>query len=135
MKNEYFKEDLTRINDLISPEYQLPQDKWEELSQEERNVSVAKGPSYTLLQYFVYGNSQYFEEYEVRDTKVKCYMVDFKKVTTICCVKINRKDISEILHSKILELSPTTRKQLREKLGYFYSRPADEDLVELGGSR
>jgi hypothetical protein len=56
-------------------------------------------------------------------------MIDFKNSYKINCNKIKSpKDAP--LNKKILQLSITSRSELREKIAYYYGRIPEEDLIE-----
>lgn len=81
-------------------------------------------------------NNDLFPEYEIRykgeQYFSRYYVIDFRHIYPLRCDGITRNKIDEvILRSKCLELTPHTRKILREKLAYYFGRPAEEDEIIL----
>ena len=53
-------------------------------------------------------------------------MIDFRNTYKLCCDTINSaKDAP--LKTKVLQISVETRKELREKIAFYFGRPAPED--------
>ncbi|MHA1195340.1 MAG: hypothetical protein ACTSRH_02450 [Promethearchaeota archaeon] len=132
-KNPYLVEDFTRINREMDPQYTVPPDVWtERFSQEERQRRLSQGKGYVFNYYFVYKENDIFSEYEVnikgKKIKTRYYLVDFRYNYPLKCEKITRQKIDDIiLRSKCLELTVFTREELRNKLAFYYGRPAPED--------
>jgi len=85
---------------------------------------------------FVYEGNSNFTTYSRRSTEINDYMVDFRNVHKINCGLIKKTtngmvSSEELIKSKVLQLTPTTRKHLREKISRFYFRPAQEDELLL----
>jgi len=136
LKNSYFTEDLTRINRPLLPNQLMSTEDWDKLTPERQEQIINAGEEYPLLQYFVYAEHDLFDKYLLRGHEISYYMIDFKNVQKIKCSKIQRPEPRKpldkaIIGSKILELSIEARRDLREKIAYFFSRVPDEDrLVE-----
>jgi hypothetical protein len=52
-------------------------------------------------------------------------MIDFRQIH-----KVSSDDLS-VQDSKCLQLSVETREELRNKIAFYFQRPAKEDLIEL----
>lgn len=133
--NPYFAEDLTRINRMMTAQQAMTPEKWEELDDEAKQKRKEERLNYALLRYFIYAENDRFQEYKVRNRMICCHMIDLKNIYTIKCPKIKRANNSRpadssILDSKILQLSVTSRKELRDKVAYYFSRPPLEDVLE-----
>ncbi|QGY44175.1 hypothetical protein GM418_11040 [Maribellus comscasis] len=129
LKNEYFAEDLTRINRLVSPENSVPKIAWEKFPEEEKQKRIGCGFSYTFLDIFVYDSNDLLENYELnsKEGKINCgyYMIDFKDIFVIESDQIQRnKKIP-----KILQLSIKSRDELRTKLATYFNRVPEEDVI------
>lgn len=132
-KNDYFREDYTRINRRMNEQQAFTTEEWEKLKEEERANRLLKDPSFALLQYFIYAPHPLLKFYELRGIQTNYYMIDFKNTFKIKCDLIkNTKSIdSAILSSKILELSINSRHELREKISNYYHRIPEEDRIEM----
>jgi len=133
--NPYFAEDLTRINRRMTAQQSLKPEEWEKFDEEEKQRRLAEKINFALLEYFVYKENEIFDEYSIRDQMTRYYMVDMRNIYTIKCPMVRRpeelrpKD-APIIESKVLQLSVPTRSELRDKIAYYYSRPAEEDILE-----
>ena len=63
-------------------------------------------------------------------------MIDFRKIYSLNCNMVKREsELTEadrpLIESKRLELSVDTRKLLRDKISYYFWRPAPEDAAIL----
>lgn len=133
-KNPYFEEDLTRINRLMEPNQMLSPAKWKGLSLEEQEAIMAKGNQYALTNYFIYEQNDILKEYTLKKRNIRYYMIDFRNINKIKCKMIKRSDkLTEedapLLESKALQLSVETRRELRDKIAYYYYRPPEEDEI------
>jgi hypothetical protein len=129
-RNPYFAEDLLRINLEMEPEKSVSPDVWAKLSWEERQKRLSAGRAYASLEYFIYDRHQILPEYLIGSIKTGYYMIDFKNIYKINCDKIpNQKQVP--LEATCLQLSINARKELREKISYYFYRPAPEDEIEL----
>ena len=134
LKNDFFKEDLTRINDVVPGEHSVSSHVWKHsLPPERQQALLSQKPSYVSVECFIYASHDLLEEY-VLNTKehgkvnLKHYMVDFKTIYRVECDKIKR-DRDAPKGIKLLELTVQTRQLLRNKLVQYYSREADEDRL------
>jgi hypothetical protein len=137
-KLPYVREEPNRINSRVEPQYTAPPTVWDSPEfAEEKSKRLAAGPSYIFLDYFVYDANEIFDEYTVpmreeADIQTRYYMIDFRYIYSLKCDMIKRS-ISEserpLINSKRLELSVSTRALLREKLSYYFYRPAPEDAA------
>ena len=133
LKNPYFAEDLTRINRKMGPEQSVPPNEWERLPQDEKEKRLKEGMAFALINYFIYEQSEMFEQYTIRHKEIRYYMIDFKNIYTVKCEKIHRAEIAmentSIINSKILQLSIQARSELRDKISYYYARVPKEDSI------
>ena len=130
LKNPYYKEDLTRINRKIEPQNIFPPEKWKEKSSLEQQELLSKPLSYALLNYFIYDQHPLLPSYTVNirgeTLETRYYMVDFRMIYNLKCPKIVKPDNAPI-ETKYLQLSIQARAELREKIAYYFGRPAEED--------
>lgn len=135
-KLPYIRQQPTRINSRVEPQYTVPPAVWHSTEfAEKRSKRMAAGPTYIFLDYFAYDANNIFDEYRVPlkgqdDIQTRCYMIDFRSIYSLRCGMIKRQ-MSEsdrpLTDSKRLELSVPTRALLREKLSFYFYRPAPED--------
>lgn len=142
-ENPFFSEDLTRINREMNPQDTLPPNVWEKLPYDERQSRLAVGKAYTSVELFIYEPHLLLPTYTLKDRRstsrdTNYYMVDFKDAYRIDCDLIIRPEqaiknpnFSSISESKCLQLSISTRSELRYKLSAYYSRVPDEDKNEI----
>jgi hypothetical protein len=137
-KNPHFEEDLTRINRKVAPKDSLSPFVWEKLLPEEKTAKLNEAPGYVVFDCFVYEPHGLLRHYHVKTGKTDCetghYMVDFKTMYRFECKMIRREKKNTPVPegcNKLLQLTAAARKELRDKLTYFFSRPATEDLDEL----
>lgn len=129
-ENPYFAENLTRINLRMDPEQSVSPVIWEKFADEEKEKRLAVGKRYAVLEYFIYERNQLFSEYSLGDIITGYYMIDFRNMFKINCDRIpNQKQVP--LEAKCLQLSIDSRRELREKLGYYFFRPAAEDEIRM----
>jgi len=128
MKNEYYKEDLTRINRTMPQKKMFSHQKWNGLSEEEKANYLSALPAYTLLPTFVYEPHDLLPEYKLKSEKIGYYMIDFKNICKVKCNSItyNRPAPN---NCKLLQLTLTTRNELRTKLASFFGRTPKEDEI------
>lgn len=133
--NPYFVSDLTRINRKMNPQDSVSHERWERFGEEVQNRRLEEGFGYGLLEFFIYENNDLFPEYTVNrrtgdNIETKYYMIDFRNV-----YKINSETLKSpqntLLKSKILQLTPKTREDLRLKMAHYYGKPAKEDEPPL----
>lgn len=137
-KHPYICEEPNRINSRVEPQYTVPPEVWDRPDfAEEKSRRLAAGPVYIFLEYFVYDANEIFKEYTVPmkgkdNIQTRYYMIDFRNIYSLRCDMIKR-NISEsegpLIESKHLELSVSTRALLRQKLSYYFYRPAPEDAA------
>ncbi len=128
--NPYLAEDLTRVNRRMTPEQAIPPSAWNIMPDEEKQRRLELGSQFAFLSLFVYEKHDLLPKYTRHrrgtDIKTNHYMIDFKNTHKLCCDKII-SPIKAPLDSKVLQLSVETRKELREKIAYYYGRAAPED--------
>lgn len=136
--NEYFIEDFTIINREIEPEKCFTIAKWNSYTADQQSaiISKAKKRPYTLGNLFIYENNDIFSGYTLRGQETKYYMIDFRNITTVRCEMIKRaEEITEreapLIASKCLELTEETRKELRDKIAFYYGRIPEEDELAI----
>ena len=137
-QNPHFVQDLARINRKVHPKDSVPPISWDALTPEQKAVKLNLDPGYVFLDCFVYEPHDFLPRYSVKKGKMawetEHYMVDFKAMYRFECKMIRRENKNTPVPdgcNKLLELTAAARKELRDKLTYFFSRPADEDLDEL----
>lgn len=136
-KNPYFRDDFTILNEEIEQEKMYPPEVWKtKFTKEQRQERMNQGKSYEFKYFFFYYKNDLFSEYEIRYKGVRFnsqfYVIDFRHIYPLQCDGITQSKIDDIiLQSKCLELTPITRKILREKLAYYFGRPAEEDEIIL----
>lgn len=132
LKNNYFKEELTRINRRMSLRDAFTQEEWNKLSDEAQANAMLRDYEFSNLQNFIYAPHPYFESYIAKKEETSHYMIDFKNTIKIKCDLIQKSNPSKtILDSKIAELSIDIRHELREKISNFYARVPEEDKIEV----
>ena len=132
--NPYFEEDLTRINRLVPPDRSVPPIAWQKMLEEEKQKRLNKGMSYTFIDLFIYKEHEIFPEYKVHRRKAstiltRYYMIDFRNTFKVNCSKIKKPNVVP-LKTKCLQLTIEARKELRDKISYYYGRPAKEDIID-----
>jgi hypothetical protein len=130
-ENPYFAHDLTRINRQMEPRQALSPTAWSELKLEEQQQRLNVGRNYALLNLFIYEKHDLLPKYVTRrkgkeDIETNHYVIDFRNTYKLCCSKIESPEKSPF-GSKILQLSPETRKELTDKLIKYYERIRSED--------
>jgi len=131
-KNEYFAEDLTRINKKMQPKQKFPVHEWNDFTQNKKLEIESKGAlQYSNVNYFIFEPHDKLKKYELNHQLINYYMIDFKRTHRLTCPMIKRRermvpDDMEILQSKMLQLSDSVREDLRNKLSYFYWRPGED---------
>lgn len=135
LENDYFAEDLLRINKLVPPEHHLPRQAWDRLDDAQRQERRMKGPDYVVREVFLYKPHVLLPSYKLKgrggaETTQDHYLVNFKQAFPIQSPAISR-NANCPAGLKMLELSAIARRDLREKLGNFYSRAAEEDVALL----
>lgn len=134
LKNEYFKEDFTRINRKMEPKYKFSKGEWGGFTPEKKLDIESKGKyQWSNINYFIYDKHETFTEYPLRKENIGHYMIDFRRTYRLKCPMIKRKkemkpDDNPIIESKRLQLSDTIREELRTKLSFFYFRNPDNDI-------
>lgn len=132
--NPYFSEDLTRINRVMQPEQSVSPAQWEKFPQEVKQQRLAEGETYAHQELFIYQENEIYFPYVLKkkgevDVTTKYYMIDFRNIQKINCdLILNNRDFP--YESKCLELDKVTRRELREKISYYFRRPPEEDLEE-----
>lgn len=135
LKNEYFEVDLTRINRRMTAEQSFTREDWKDLAEEEKQRRTQEGIEHTLLRYFIYAENEIFPKYTLRHHEIRYYMIDFQNIYTVKCSMIKKDEKtcpmmpSQIIESKVLQLSVEARNELRDKIGYYYTRPPKEDII------
>ena len=133
-KNPYLAEDLTRINRNVKPKDSYPPEAWDKMSAETKAERLSQEPGYVFLDCFVFAQHDLLPVYTTKlgkwQTQTGYYMVDFKGLYRFESKQIQR-DQAPPSGCKILQLSAVVRKDLREKLTYYFSRPAREDMAAL----
>ena len=133
-RNPYLAEDFTRVNGPLMPQQFVPPEALEEMSDEvkQERFGFPYAPSYALLHYFVYAGHDLLPKYVFHgkqgDIQTNLYMVDFRRISPLDWDKILDAKRAP-MEVKVLQLTIETRKQLRDKLAYYFARVPDEDQV------
>ena len=128
--NSYLREDLTRINRVMTIQEAIGPEKWKKMSDEEKTKHLATSPDkkYIGVNEFVYEEHDLLPEYEIKYNKqtanTNYYMIDFRE---IC--RVQKPSDVEPSAIKRLQLSVQTRAELRDKLAHYFGRKPDEDAV------
>jgi len=127
--NDYFIEDLTRINRLMSPEKSVPKESWKKMPEARKQEMQGVGYSFAFMDLFIYDSNDLLPQYELNTKQGKIetgyYMLDFKDIFVFDSNIVNRgKNIP-----KILQLSKNSRDDLRNKLAKYFNRVPEEDIV------
>ena len=133
--NPYFSEDLTRINRDMEPHEMVAPSIWNKFPEEEQTKRKNDGRGYALNRYFIYPENDLLPKYQLKKRdgntiETGYYMIDFLrtyKVNSEIIVKGGTAPAS----TKYLQLTPTARQELRDKIAYFYGRVPDEDKILL----
>lgn len=138
--SEFLRDNLLLVNMPINKKISMGEQAYnktlEKMPLEEqilfRNINV----SYEFCDYFVFDGNDKFKEYSLERKRGKddiisittrCHMISFKDAMRVNSSIFERNGTC----NKILELTPVTRKTLRDKLVFFYSRVPDEDKIYL----
>lgn len=125
-KNQYFKRDMTLLNAPLDAHSFYTKEKWEKLTDKQKDEEQNVGPEYRHLSLFIYDQTTTLPKYPVGDSEFSYYQIDFRKTFCVKCSQvINPKESP--LKSKIIELSVQAREGLRKKLSKFYGRVPLED--------
>ena len=133
-RNPYFREDLTRINRVVSPENSVSPTALEKMPPEKKEEFLSKDIAYAFINLFIYKEHDLFPEYPIRlnsadDFYTRYYVIDFRNTFSVNCSKIqNPTNVPPGL--KYLQLTIDTRNVLRDKITKYYSRLPEEDIVD-----
>jgi hypothetical protein len=128
-KNPYFADNLLNINSPMEPEQSVSPDVWVKFDVDEKQKRLSASKGYAALEYFIYEKHHLFQEYLLGNLTTQYYMIDFRNIFKVNSDRIpNQKQAP--LEAKCLQLSVNARKELREKLSYYFFRAAPED--EMG---
>lgn len=141
LRNDYFREDLLRLNEKAPPEKCIPSGEWDALVPSEQERRLAKGSVYALNYLFAYPvREPVLTPYDAvtdvgngRETlTIGYYLIDFREAYRLSIVKERHKEFTSC---KKLQLTPETREQLRRKLSQFFAEPPDEDVAAMAAAR
>lgn len=124
----YLKDNPLRINSEMEAHLPFSPEQLEKMPEAKRNELYARPPAYIYLDCFVYAPTDIFATYTVKRggqewKDIRHRMVDFKSIFRVECTQIVRNQpVSDGI--KIAELSEESRTQLRQKLTYYFGRPA-----------
>jgi hypothetical protein len=142
---EYLKDDMTRINRKMEPQKTFTPNKWKEKMPEEKLAIINTPIDYQYHEFFVYASDGKLPKYTINLSKDASfesdyYFIDFRKITKVKCNCIispddeknftsEKKDKS--LSTKLFELHPKIRQELRCKISNYYHRipEADEPYI------
>jgi len=138
----YLKDDMTKINRKMEPQKAIKPQRWATLKPEDQLDILNRPEDYQYNELFVFAEHDALPEYTVKirsetEFNSRYYMIDFRKATRVACkciVSPNTKAFTEeikqkALCSKILELHPHVRQELRNKIMNYYCRIPDEDAA------
>ena len=131
--NPYFVEDLTRLNRPGRPFDHIPPSKFSSFDSIKQQEILERGIEFPFSDLFVFPGNDFFKEYDLdpkQNIRSKAYMIDFRKIYSVKCDAVKNPEQS-ILGTKILQLSETGRKELREKIANYFARVPDEDKAIL----
>lgn len=138
----YLKDDMTKINRIMEPQKAFKPQRWDTFSPEKQLEILNRPADYQFNELFVYAEHDSLPPYQVKIGQVssdsRYYMIDFRKTTRVTCKSIispNTKAFTDeikqmAIDSKILELHPDARQELRNKILNYYSRIPDEDQCQ-----
>lgn len=123
--NDYFNNDLTRLNRRMEQKYSYPPSSIERMSDDEKKEKLISDLVWTFVELFIYEPHERLPAYQIRrrgeNQEIKYYMIDFRDVTKVNCDLILKADDSPMC-CKILQISDQTRLELSEKIQNFYKR-------------
>ena len=127
--NSHFSNDLTVLNRIMPPEYQLPPEHWGKVPETVKNNKIGEGTTYFFRNFLIYSENDFLPQYQIsykgKTYATGFYQIDFKDSYTIESKQIQR----DVIFPKILQLSKATRHELREKLSFYYYSVPDKDKV------
>jgi len=135
--NPYLERDMTRINRMMTPRNSVSAEVWEKMGHEgqvSRFGTDLDSPVYAWLEYFIYDQNDLLGTYDlsVRKVNIKCgyYMISFKNIARVECKAITRENENDSSFKR-LEMNVGVRKELRDKLAYYFGRVPVEDQAKL----
>jgi hypothetical protein len=127
--NPNFTADFTVLNRPMSPELQLPPDRWDALPEEVKQRKIGEGINYFFQNYYIFHEHDLLPRYHIsyKENKFETgfYLIDFKDTYSIQAKNIER----EANLPKVLQLSKAARQDLRDKISNYYFRIPEEDKV------
>jgi hypothetical protein len=137
LKNPFFAEDLTRINERVHGDKSISASDFQEMSpsaQEELRQQL----DFTNVDLFVYAPNPFLQPYtlggkivegkNVGGTVIEHYMIDFRKVIRVDCPEVKSQDRRRaIFPGKKAQLTVPARETLRMKLANYIIRLPNED--------
>ena len=133
LETPYLREDLTNLNRPMTRVQGFSPDRLKRLREDER-IAIEADTRKVLgfVEIFVYAPHDLLPTYECKigrtTVPVGHYMIDFREIHRIKCNEIQSAENSP-LNSKLLQISRTSREQLRTKLANYFGRSAPEDEV------
>jgi hypothetical protein len=132
LDNPYFREDLTSLNRAMTAQQSVTPAKWQTWPENEQLERLNSAPAYAELGFFVYCKHPllptYFHKLHGEIHECDYYMIDFRRLYSVDCPAIKSPKDCPIT-AKILQLSIPTRRDLRDKLAYFFGRTPTEDSI------
>jgi hypothetical protein len=151
----YLASNMTLLNIPGNAKNLMHPSTWNKLVDEEKKIAIQESDKFGHTPFFVYEGNALFPEYsiirenrytevidsisklpkyEIKKEKVPFTtnhrMINFKNIYQLSCDKIVTagKPLDEVIKKSIvLQLSKTTRNQLREKLSYYFRKKPAED--------
>lgn len=130
-RNPYFASDLTNINRPMPAEKAIWPEKWATFAPEEKLERMSAGDAYALVEYFIYAPCDLLPPYPVKGQggrEIGHYMIDFRRICRIECNRIVKPEQAP-LETKLLQISIETRRELRDKLAWYFGRTPREDAL------
>lgn len=133
LANPYLKEDLTRLNRVMTAQQSVIPEVWEAFSPEEKQRRAEIGEKYASVRFFIYENHDLLPKYTMHigteDIEMNYYLIDFRNTHKLSCNEIITAEKAP-LELKVLELSVETRQELRDKVSSYYAAVPEEDEIE-----
>jgi hypothetical protein len=117
----------------MPPRRAIPPEQWDKLREDARQLRESQPPMYAFLSYFVYAPHELLPEYIYRigkeDVHMHHYMIDFRDAFKVKSLVIVTPEKAP-LDVKCLQLSTQVRKDLREKIAYYFGREPEEERMQ-----
>lgn len=136
-RNEYFAEDVTRINKLIPANKKVPSEIFKKMTPIEQSDMLRSGSTFEFLDFFVYEKMDLFDTYKIKcywdkennmpNITVQDHMIDFRIISHVISQNLNKTSENLLLRKKVAQLSKISRSSLRDKISSYYAKAPIED--------